>query len=438
MSVNFKFKNSVGIKLLVMAVLALGLLIPASMIKGLITERESTRAMVIDEIGSKWGGSQTIAGPILSVPYTVRYLDSDKREQEMTQFAYFLPETLNIESSVTPEVRYRGIYEAVLYNASVIVESEFASPDLTQFGVTGKDVLWDRATISMGISDSKGIKEGIKFLFDSTPLEIRPATGNGRLIEKGVSARVPLSGKKVGFRFASEFKLRGSKHLMFAPLGKTTTAEMSSNWNDPSFSGEYLPVNRELSDNGFKASWNILYLNRNIPQSWIVSKHDFNSSSFGTRFVIPADGYQKTMRMTKYAILFIFMAFTSFFLIEILGKKRIHPVQYLLIGVALLVFYTLLLSITEHAGFTAAYAIASLMLILMITFYTWSILSSRKLAVIIAIVLAALYGFMFIVLQAEDYALLVGSFGVFAIIAITMYITRHVDWYAIDMLSSDD
>lgn len=435
MAVNIDLKNSVGGKLLVIVLLALGLLIPASMIRGLVNERENTKDMVIKEIGSKWGEAQSIGGPILSIPYMERYIDEAGKEREVKRFAYFLPELLDIKSVVNPEIRYRSIYQTVLYNSEVLLEGEFLAPDFQALGIAADSVLWDMARISVDISDLRGIKKGIAIHYDSKPMEVQPASDNGGIVSSGISSNVPLINGK-GFRFAVSLNLRGSEHLMFLPMGKTTTAEMSSDWKSPSFAGQYLPMGREVDENGFRASWSILQLNRAYPQSWSNAKYDLRSSAFGTRFIIPADGYQKTTRMTKYAILFIFIAFVSFFLIEVLGKKNIHPVQYSLIGAALVVFYSLLLSITEHAGFAVAYTISSSMLILMVTAYTWSFLSSGRLAWVIAAVLAALYGFMFIVLQAEDYALLGGSLGVFIMIGIAMYVTRHVDWYVLEGFSS--
>lgn len=436
MAVNINLRNSVGGKLLVIVILALGLLIPASMIKGLVREREGTKDMVIKEIGSKWGRAQTIGGPILSVPYMKRYTDEKGKERSVKRFAYFLPKTLNIKSIVRPEIRYRSIYQTVLYDSEVLLEGEFLAPDFQELCIADDSILWDRARISVDISDLRGIKEGVAIHFNSKPLQVQPASDNGGIISSGISSNIPRLNNTEGFKFAVSINLRGSEHLMFLPMGKTTTADMSSNWASPSFAGQYLPMEREMDENGFRASWSVLQLNRAYPQSWTNETYDFRSSAFGTRFIIPADGYQKTMRMTKYAILFIFIAFVSFFLMEVLGKKNIHPVQYSLIGTSLVVFYSLLLAITEHAGFTVAYTIASSMLILMVTTYTWSFLSSARLAGVAASVLAALYGFMFIVLQAEDYALLGGSLGIFVMIGLAMYVTRNVNWYALEGFNS--
>jgi inner membrane protein len=226
--------------------------------------------------------------------------------------------------------------------------------------------------------------------------------------------------------------LNGSGKVQFVPLGKETTVMIGSTWADPSFIGEFLPTEREVTDIGFTAQWDVQYLNRSYPQLIMENETvDIEASAFGVELLFPADSYQKTERTAKYAVLFIGLAFLAFFLIEILNSLRIHPVQYLLVGVALVVFYTLLLSLSEHIGFGLAYVIASLSLVSVISGYSGSILGSVRLGALMAALTGTLYGFMFVVLQLEDYALLFGSVGLFIVVAITMYMTRRVDWYSI-------
>jgi inner membrane protein len=218
---------------------------------------------------------------------------------------------------------------------------------------------------------------------------------------------------------------------MFVPVGIETEVECSSEWNNPSFTGNFLPDSREVSENGFKANWKILHLNRNFPQKWTGTDFNIYSSVFGVEFLIPVDDYQKTMRTAKYAIMFITFTFLSFFLIELLNKKAIHPIQYLLIGFSLLVFYTLLLSLTEHMMFNLAYIIAGLANIILISAYTKSVLKSTQQTFIILGILLLLYGYLFVVLQLQDYALLMGSIGLFIVLATLMYLTRKIDWFSV-------
>jgi inner membrane protein len=204
---------------------------------------------------------------------------------------------------------------------------------------------------------------------------------------------------------------------------------LESPWDTPSFSGSFLPREREVRKDGFSASWRVLHLNRNYSQSWKGSKYKVEPSAFGVRFLLAVDEYQKSTRAAKYAVMFIGITFLMYFMMEVLGTRAIHPIQYLLVGLALLVFYTLLLAISEHIPFGYAYLIASAAIIGQITLYSRSVLGRLSLMGIVAGVLVILYGFLYIVLQLEDYALLLGSVGIFAILALVMYLTRKVDWY---------
>ena len=224
-------------------------------------------------------------------------------------------------------------------------------------------------------------------------------------------------------------ELKGSQYLYFIPVGKTTDVTLSSNWQTPSFTGNYLPDERDISDSGFSANWNILHLNRNYPQSWIGSKYDVDNSSFGTDMLLPVDNYKKSYRVARYAILFIVFTFMVFFFVEVLNKVFIHPIQYLLVGIALVVFYSLLLAFSEHMLFNIAYLLAALLILILVTGYTAAILKSKKIGGLIFGILVVLYTFIFTIIQLEDYALLIGSIGLFIILGIVMYLSRKIDWY---------
>ena len=214
-------------------------------------------------------------------------------------------------------------------------------------------------------------------------------------------------------------------------MGKRTNIQLSSDWKDPSFSGAFLPDTRSVSKDGFKAEWNILELNRNYPQFWIGNRNAeaLKKSSFGVDLLLPANDYQKSMRSAKYALLAIALTFLTFFLVEIFNQKKLHPFQYILIGLALCLFYTLLLSISEYTNFNLAYLISSISIISMIGFYAKAILNNLKQTIILIVILCFTYTFVFVTLQLQDYALLIGSVGLTAILAFTMYITRNINWY---------
>jgi inner membrane protein len=213
-------------------------------------------------------------------------------------------------------------------------------------------------------------------------------------------------------------------------VGKETTVKLSSTWPDPSFVGNFLPAHHETSQEGFDASWKILHLNRNYPQKWTGSNNQVEASTFGVKLLVPVDEYQKNMRTAKYAFMFIGLTFLSFFMIELLNKKLIHPIQYLLIGFSLLVFYTLLLSFSEQMVFKYAYMISSVATIGLITSYTRGVLKDTLQTGIILLILVLLYAYLYIVLQLQDLALMIGSIGLFIILSLVMYLTRKVDWFS--------
>ncbi|MBL1215509.1 MAG: cell envelope integrity protein CreD [Ignavibacteriae bacterium] len=424
-------KNSIGLRLGIIAVLTLVLLIPALMIQSLISERQVRRDQSIKEVFDKWGNAQTVSGPILSLPFKSFIKSNDGTLTFVTKYAHILPANLAVSGNINPEIRYRGIYETVLYNTKLIFEGYFDSGELKSLNIPEQNIMWDEAFVSIGITDMRGIKELIKIRWNESELTANPGIESNDVLTSGVSAPVKIDNKEGLFEFSYSINANGSEGLFFTPLGKETDVNLSSKWNTPSFDGQFLPVKREIDENGFTAEWKILHLNRNYPQKWIGSKYQINASSFGINLLIPVDEYQKTMRTAKYSILFIALTFITFFMIELLNQKTIHPLQYLLIGFALLIFYSLLLAVSEHLLFNYAYLISALMIILLITAYTQSVLKSKLHSLLIAGILVMLYSYLFIILQLQDYALLMGSIGLFIILALVMYLTRKVDWFSI-------
>jgi inner membrane protein len=222
----------------------------------------------------------------------------------------------------------------------------------------------------------------------------------------------------------------GSKSLYIAPIGKTTTAKIASNWHSPSFMGNYLPneKNKVINSNGFSAEWEVLHLNRPFPQQSFDSFPNLKPYTFGVDFITPVDEYQQNERASKYGFLMIGLTFLIFFLIQSISKINIHIFQYSMIGLALIMFYTLLISITEHSSFTLAYLVAGASVVVLISLYSISILKNKKFPAFIGISLTGLYTFIFVIIQMEDYALLVGSIGLFLILAAVMYFSRKIDW----------
>ena len=293
---------------------------------------------------------------------------------------------------------------------------------------------FDKATINIGVNDLKGIEKQVTINWNNEDISFNSGTSTKHIISRGINAVVPVKKDSIiNYIFTTEIDLKGSQYLYFTPVGKTTNIDINSNWNTPSFTGMYLPDERSVSNTGFNSKWNILHLNRNYPQEWVGNEYNINSSSFGTDLLLPVDNYKKSYRVARYAILFLVLTFVTFFFVEIMRKVFIHPIQYLLVGIAIIVFYILLLSISEHVKFNLAYIIASFLTISLVSLYIISILKSKKIELLIFGILLIMYSFIFTIIQLEDYALLIGSLGMFTIIGIVMYYSRKIDWYHIKL-----
>lgn len=430
---SFLEKNSVFFKVAVIGFLTIMLLIPMSMIQSLVMERKSRQLEATNEIGSKWGSEQQLVGPILSVPFFTYDLDKDKNRVNITRrTAFFLPDELNIAGEMNPEVRKRGIFKVAVYGSKIKMNGFFDAPMLDLVN-PNMEIDWNNAFITLGISDMKGIGEQIKFIWNDKELKSEPGVMLGDFVKSGVTVKNLLTydDKIDKYTFSIDITLNGSNSLSFIPVGKETNATLTSSWSNPSFDGAFLPANREVNETGFMANWKVLELNRNYPQRWYDKSINFESSSFGVSLILPVEAYQTTERSMKYSILFISLTFMVFFFVEILRKLKVHPIQYILVGFGLILFYLLLLSLSEHIGFDLAYLFASIGIVVMITSFSSSIFKSTKLSLMMGGFLVVLYGFLYILLQLQDHALLMGSFALFIILSLVMYLSRNVDWYAI-------
>jgi inner membrane protein len=360
---------------------------------------------------------------------------------------------LNIQGQVDPEILQRGIYEAVVYSAKLDFSGKFKKLDFAELNISSKDVIWEEAVLSVSIPDTRGINEGIIISWDSKDYTVSPGLGaelglaNSYLSEEfnikqrtmamdeggtGVNTKVILdtNNNKV-YPFSFNININGSEELNFIPLGSVTEVNLNSSWTSPSFGGAFLPDSRELSNNGFESNWKVLQLNRNYPQVWSdQSKVNMNSSAFGVNLLNPVDEYQKNTRSVKYAIMIIALIFLIFFFVEVMNRIRIHPIQYILVGLSIVLFFSLLLSLSEHLNFNLAYLIASVSTILMITLYSKTIFKNTRLTLLQGGILLVMYIFIFTILQLQDYSLLMGSLGLFVVLATVMYISRKIDWYS--------
>ena len=430
-TINF-IRNSATIKVASIGFLVALLLIPTSMISGLVRERSSTRDEVIQEISQKWGDRQVITGPFLCVPFESTEMEKNGKSKSRILHVNILPESLQISGQIVPHIRYRSIYEAVLYQTQIDISCSFSLPKLDQLSVPVEKIFFDKATFSIGVTDMRGIKENITIQFNDKIFKGGPGLKTTDIADSGVSCVVPLSPSSLKLDFNTKLSLNGSQELQFIPVGEITSVQLTSEWTSPSFKGAFLPENPTLTDKGFSANWHILHLNRNFPQFWVGNQYQVHGSAFGLKLLVTADVYQKLTRIVKYALMFIIFTFSAFFLSEIIHQKRVHPIQYMLIGFAIVLFYALLLSISEHLNFNLSYALSALAITTIITGYSKAILRSYYFALTVFGIMVTLYGYLYIVLQLADYALVMGCIGLFLILATIMYITRKIDWYSLN------
>lgn len=435
---SFIQRNPISVKITLIGALILILYFPVNMVKGLINERETTAMHATSEVHEKWSGSQNIIGPILTIPYYEKVEKNgneknDEKVKKVKDYLHLLPETLDIKGDLNTQDLKRGLHEIVVYNAPVRLTGKFIFPENIA-GIAPEDMLYEEATLNMGITDMRGISEQVAVQWNEDTLVFNPGLESNHFLSSGISTRINMStfmkhaDRSVDFEI--NIKLKGSESINFAPLGKTTSVALASNCLTPSFSGAFLPEQRDVNEKGFTSNWKVLNLNRNYSQLLPGNKWDFtiSQSIFGVNLLIPVQQYQKSMRSVKYALLVIVLTFVVSFFAEIMQKKNIHPFQYLLVGLALCLFYTLLVAISEHLGFTLSYTIAAMMTIVLLTFYMIGVLKVKKTAFMIGGLLTFLYIYIFILIQMETYALLAGSIGLFVILAIVMYYSQKINW----------
>ena len=420
-----KRNNRLLLKLGIIGLLSVLLLIPQQFILRLINERYETSSKAETEVSQLWSKAQQVTGPVIHIP------DKYKRDKDL----YLLPEELHIKGNVETEKRHRGIFDAMVYSADLDMNGSFILPDLSALEDSFYDI--SKAEVLIALNDFRGLTENISISFNDTIHSMK----SNQDVQMGsvLCCPIPLSEMQSGqsVNYSVKMPIKGSESLTFLPLGNSTEVELTSNCASPSFHGNYLPVTRNISDKGFSASWKILAINRDFSQTvmkWNECGHgpqcvNTAENEFGVTMKVPVLQYQQTTRSVKYAYLFIFMTFAIVFFLEHRHLTPIHPVQYLLIGIALLLFYTLLLSFSEHIPFLWSYLIAMLMTIVLITGYLAGILKIRKTSIMTGSFLLTLYIFMYVLLQMETYTLLVGSIGIFIILAALMYASQKVKWY---------
>jgi len=425
-----RFKNSISLKLALIVILSLLLLIPTVFIRGLIDERQNRRNEAILEVTSKWGQSQTLFAPIIIVPYETYEKTSSKTFITRKNYMHLLPDEVEIAGNMVPEIRHRGIYKVILYSADINLEAKFTRESFSDWPDSPDKILWSEALLAIGITDLTGLDRINRLEWNHDTLSAEGGIPYSSDIETGIHTPVTIKTDEDNY-FHLQIALNGSESLFVIPAGKSTKVKLTSVWASPSFNGSTLPDKREVGETGFTAEWNVLHLTRPFPQKWSNDAYSYQigESAFGVNLFLPVDTYQKTTRSVKYALLFIALTFLVIFFIEVMSKKRIHVVQYLLTGAALVIFYSLLLSLSEQLPFGWAYLIASTGTVGLIVFYIEALFQKRSYSLATLGILAALYGFLFAILHMSDLALLLGNIGLFIILTIVMFFSRKIDWY---------
>ncbi|TRX75134.1 cell envelope integrity protein CreD [Pseudomonas mangiferae] len=443
--------RTLGFKAGAIALLILLLMIPLTMIDGLVTERQRLRDGVLTDIARSSSYAQQLNGPLLVVPYRKRLTVWNTREdgsryaqeQEVAGRLYLLPERFAVDGRLTTEARYRGIYQARLYHGVNRFSGQFAVPE--RFGLSEAefpDYAFEAPFLALGVSDIRGIRNDLRLELDGQRIAFEPGSGEARL-GSGVHAPLPaLDGTPQDLAFAFDLDLQGSEQLSINPIGRDSRIMLASDWPHPSFFGEYLPSERESGDHGFSARWQTSFFATNQEEAVAACAQDascqrFPTSTLGVAFIDPVDHYLKSERAIKYALLFILLTFAVFFLFEVIGRRSVHPVQYALAGLSLALFYLLLLSLSEHLGFGPAYGLSAGACVLLNGYYASHVLRGRTRGLGFGAALATLYGLLYGLLGAEDYALLLGSLLVFGLLAGTMALTRRVDWYGLNVRAAD-
>jgi inner membrane protein len=436
------FFQSTTAKMIMVGFLTLVLLIPLFFVQDLITERSQRKNEVTREVSNLWGSDIQFYGPILKIPYTFienyNVIDTKTgattiQKKVTTNYAYFFPNELTNSSKVMKnESLKRGIFNPIVFTANMNFKGNFTSPDFAKLNIAPENILWDKASIIVKTTNLKSIKSELKVELNSQKLSFEPQNNDKTdysLLSTSVFDYKSLAtNDKINFNFNIVYN--GSNSLKFVPIGKVTNVSIDSDWQSPSFEGTFASndTTKSISATGFHADWKVLDINRTFSQQYSNVLPDLDDYLFGVKLIETVDEYQQNERVSKYGFLVIGLTFLIFFLIQSISKINIHIFQYSMIGIALIMFYTLLISITEHSSFSLAYGISGIAVVALITLYSVSILKNKKFPMFIATSLSVLYAFIFVIIQMEDYALLAGSIGLFFILAAVMYFSRKIDW----------
>jgi inner membrane protein len=430
-------------KFVTAALVALALLIPLSMIESKIAERQALQQNVQQDIARSSAGPQTLNGPYLVIKYRVRLHRTEKDKQGNVKGIVFnseqrekviAPNTLKIDGTAAVKTRWRGIYEARLFELESAISGDFDVP--VNYGINSplQDVIIDSSSFVLGISDARGILNSPALTINGEQRVFSPGSASMAL-DKGIHAALPLLDPSQRHVLSFEFPLNllGMSTLAVVPAGSTTQMSLKSAWPHPSFGGDFLPRDRTVDRSGFTAAWSVSNLAHNAPalddSRNSGAREARAQESFSVGFIDPVNVYLMSQRAVKYGILFVVLVFTAFFMFETMGGLRIHPLQYALVGLAMAMFFLLLISLSEHIPFLASYVVSGAACVALIGAYLAGALRNGRLAAAFSGGLGLLYAVLYGVLKSEDNALLMGALMLFAALAAVMMFTRHTDWY---------
>lgn len=413
---NGKWQNSLTLKMFVLAAVGLFLLVPLELIKEMIRERQQNSEEIREEIATQWSGKQTVSGPVLNIPVVIQ--PAAVNSEPYKTVYHIMPEQLVINAGINTEKRHRGIYESVVFSSQISITGNFIIPEISP--AEKHEIIWQDAYFSIGISDNRGLKGIISMQTGKKTIEAAPGLPDKDLFKSGISFPAAIAPDTGEIPFDISLQLSGSESIYFTPLGKETRVTMNSQWSSPGFSGNFLPAERTVSNAGFSANWIITNLNRNFPQIWNGNAYDPEKDSFGTEFILQADHYQKSLRSAKYGILFIALTFLALLFTEMTLRERIHVFHYLLPALGLVLFFSLLNSLSEHTGFGIAYVVSAVSMVMLIGSFLRALIRNPRPVILTSGLLVFLYGFIYILLTLKDYAYLAGNIGLFVLLAITM------------------
>ncbi len=435
------------IKIVVVFLIGLLLLIPVNMVKYKVYERQGFQAEAEQAVARSWTGEQQVMTPVIIVPYVTKavepsgFFTPDNRplgqEREQRRYRVILPENLDVEAGVDNKEVHKGIYDIPVYDSTITMAGEFDAAQIRQAMEEIKNtrhfLAMEEIYLAIAISDTRGIDSTPVMTVNGQPVTVNPGSHLPTL-SAGLHAPIQIENESKLLDFYFRLSLRGMRSLAFVPMAQSASLAVQSDWPHPKFIGDSLPKQRDISASGFKANWSSSRYSANYAETLVqcISNgncHGISMLASGVEFIEAVDVYLQSERSIKYAVLFIGLIFVSFFIFEHLSGNRIHPIQYTFVGLATAVFYLLLISLSEHIPFYLAYLIGATCCTSLILYYVRYVLQSYRAAIMFCAMLATLYGLLYVIVQAEDFALLMGTVLVFAVLAILMLVTRKVDWY---------